>query len=978
MARVTRATLHMDADASGMKRGLDVANKAVADLEKQLEKQIDASEDYSKTQTQLGRAYSQQANRQKALNRATKRATASTKKFTKSARDAKQSVDGYGSSLSKAVTGLKGLAAAAGVGIAVRGMFRAIQEAAELGTELTRSAQATNTSVEGFQALDKIVRDVGGTTEQMTQAMATLNQRAGDAARGADNAFRQFGVTLEAGPVEQLKEIAGILEALPAEQRLSVSSQFFGEEGGRIMVAALSGGMENVATRIEDALASVGISSEEARQLAQVNATIKQFTDDWRNSVGRLVADHGPRLVAIFERLSAVILEVANRLLGLPPGTVSEAAGLGLVGTGVVSTGIAAAPWAANQIANRLGVKTLTDLVKSTPLTADDLDKVLSGRANLDELLDERMGLRGKDNPARVAAQRKLTSGANKVSRYRAFATRGGTIGRMLKVGGGAGIALTLAPIAYEAFLKELEQKQEDDLTRLIDRIKEFNLTYSSVAPGPQRDAAVRDAYRDYLAPAAGRAGESPLEYLLDPNRRRRLPGSEGPGPRPPGRGGLPPPPWPPPKGLFSELRDYILSRLPEQFEGPQLAQGGQLALPELPPYPDFRMSDPGKMERVAQAARDQAMAEGGLARDLELLTDAQLESMVERAANITETYEAAQALQLRLTGETHRDWDVVRTFQNASEQASLLFDTMVSLESDIAEASNEGRGRAALVLREELESVREIYDEVVGEVDLQGAEQAASSLIQTYLKLGDLARSLIDKRELFDAIYQSALLLGGVGFQVDPVTSEGKSAIEQAMEKRDQVIQAREEARLAAEEHLGNRAAQADSAFRGLADALFEATNEAVTLGETMRQFFFNLLREIGSDAAGNLGSDLVAALLGGGAAAAGGSSGDSAGRPPGLAMGGYHAGGMALVGERGPELVDFATPGRVYPNHQLGQALRGGGPVNVTVNLTVNGSADTRGFRAQVPMFTEAVKEAVAEAVTRPSNLSLSMGGN
>ena len=94
-----------------------------------------------------------------------------------------------------------------------------------------------------------------------------------------------------------------------------------------------------------------------------------------------------------------------------------------------------------------------------------------------------------------------------------------------------------------------------------------------------------------------------------------------------------------------------------------------------------------------------------------------------------------------------------------------------------------------------------------------------------------------------------------------------------------------------------------------------------------------------------------------------------------PGLHTGGYHAGGLALVGERGPELVDFGTPGRVYPNHQLGQALRGGNDVNVAVSFNVSGG-DARGFRAQAPKMVEVIKEAVAEAATRPSNLSLSMG--
>lgn len=42
--------------------------------------------------------------------------------------------------------------------------------------------------------------------------------------------------------------------------------------------------------------------------------------------------------------------------------------------------------------------------------------------------------------------------------------------------------------------------------------------------------------------------------------------------------------------------------------------------------------------------------------------------------------------------------------------------------------------------------------------------------------------------------------------------------------------------------------------------------------------------------------------------------------------ANGGYTSPGLTLVGERGPELVDFTKPGRVYTNNQLGQLINGG----------------------------------------------------
>jgi uncharacterized protein YoxC len=44
------------------------------------------------------------------------------------------------------------------------------------------------------------------------------------------------------------------------------------------------------------------------------------------------------------------------------------------------------------------------------------------------------------------------------------------------------------------------------------------------------------------------------------------------------------------------------------------------------------------------------------------------------------------------------------------------------------------------------------------------------------------------------------------------------------------------------------------------------------------------------------------------------------------GFASGGYYSGGMAMVGENGPELIDFNQPGMVYNNSQLRNAMNGG----------------------------------------------------
>ena len=51
--------------------------------------------------------------------------------------------------------------------------------------------------------------------------------------------------------------------------------------------------------------------------------------------------------------------------------------------------------------------------------------------------------------------------------------------------------------------------------------------------------------------------------------------------------------------------------------------------------------------------------------------------------------------------------------------------------------------------------------------------------------------------------------------------------------------------------------------------------------------------------------------------------------------ARGGYAGAGMWLVGEEGPEIIDLATPGRVYTASETAEALRGGGTAGLAEEL-------------------------------------------
>ena len=906
MARVTRATLHMSADASEMKRGLDVARKAVSDLEGQLEKQIEAGEDYSKTLTDLGRADARAAQRQKRLDQATKKATLSTRKHTKAVKEAKQEVDGYGASLSRAVGGLKGLAAAAGVGFVVRGLFRAVQDAAELGSTLLNTSRALNVTVEEFQGLDKVFRDTGGTTEQMSQAMRFFQTQAGRAARGAETAFRRYGI--EVGTVqENLGNVAALLAGLPVGQRLTIAAEFFGEEGGLRAVAALAGGLEDFISRFEAAVAGAIVSTPEAERLNDVNQSLQDFADSWRSSMGRLVAEVGPELINVLERASHAVIGFTNTILGQPPGTFRAVGQSALIGAGVgAGAGAGAGPLLAliaQKGADALTARQAREFERLTGLSPRAAKGIhlMSGDDGILRAMTEARRERQvsswmdsftrKDRVDRVKAeerfQRRAATINNRLNRGLG-ATRdlsswakGLRWGRVAAGGAAVGAAAGSAvPIVIEQWYKSYQEKLADDVARLSEQFAEFD-DADPKPSGLELSQLVAGIYRDYLVPSALRAEESPLEYLMDPERvvdNWPLVAAEG--------DGLPP-------RMSRLLRDYAMlqqSGLPGDPETDPFSLLG----PELTAVPGI---DPELMARVTAAAIDDTRAVAGLDRELEFLTEAQLTSLMNQADNMEGVRDASATLRNRLLGEIDERWDVINDVRAAGERAASFRAEVVTLEDEFAEAFDAGNDELAGTLRAEIEEFRTRYEEAARDAAPERAEAAAEALIRTYLRLADLTRQVADKRQeieeqraRIEAMVQSVALLTP-GFMLSTDAPRGKSAIEQTMQKRDEVLQAFNEAEEAARQKLENRVARTEGVFRGLADALFQAANEAVSLGEALRQMLFSLLRDIGAEVAGNIGRDVALALFDS-------KSGDSA-PVPGLAMGGYASGGWAMVGE-------------------------------------------------------------------------------
>lgn len=96
----------------------------------------------------------------------------------------------------------------------------------------------------------------------------------------------------------------------------------------------------------------------------------------------------------------------------------------------------------------------------------------------------------------------------------------------------------------------------------------------------------------------------------------------------------------------------------------------------------------------------------------------------------------------------------------------------------------------------------------------------------------------------------------------------------------------------------------------------------------------------------------------------------------------GGRHQ-GLTLVGEAGPELVDFRSPARVYTNEDLSNAISGGGGDRaVTINFAPNiQSSDGPGVQAALaaalPLIESRIVESVQLGLSRPGDLRRSARG-
>jgi len=158
------------------------------------------------------------------------------------------------------------------------------------------------------------------------------------------------------------------------------------------------------------------------------------------------------------------------------------------------------------------------------------------------------------------------------------------------------------------------------------------------------------------------------------------------------------------------------------------------------------------------------------------------------------------------------------------------------------------------------------------------------------------------------------------------------------------------------------------DSVYSSSVDRVSSLLTGAITGMESLGDAAKNIARSIISEILSAYIRSGILNLLGGlGFSLPGGISG--------FQHGGLARRGLALVGEAGPEIVDFRSPGRVYTSDELAGAVGGGRSMTFNFSPVVQSSdsaAVSRALADAYPIFEDRIRQTVIQDLHRPSPLS------
>lgn len=152
---------------------------------------------------------------------------------------------------------------------------------------------------------------------------------------------------------------------------------------------------------------------------------------------------------------------------------------------------------------------------------------------------------------------------------------------------------------------------------------------------------------------------------------------------------------------------------------------------------------------------------------------------------------------------------------------------------------------------------------------------------------------------------------------------------------------------------------------YDGLKGTFSDVISGTKSIGEAWRELGSKIIKIIADIAAEWLASRIMLSVFGSSfpfGGSAGSSSSSNKGKPkiPTFALGGNYGGGLALVGERGPELINFNRGGRVYNNRDTQRMMSGGGAPTIVMNIT---TPDANSFRQSQTQILAGMHMAMAQ---------------
>ena len=265
-------------------------------------------------------------------------------------------------------------------------------------------------------------------------------------------------------------------------------------------------------------------------------------------------------------------------------------------------------------------------------------------------------------------------------------------------------------------------------------------------------------------------------------------------------------------------------------------------------------------------------------------------------------------------------------------------------LATQIAEAEAEARGRVVAAAEALIRAEQELA------VATQSADGRRRASARTQLEAAE--ENLRVAREISDETDRQIIQALGL---IDVVEEQARAQYRAAEATRE-----------------ANESFQSlQSTIRTIEGSFGSFVSDTITgfksIGDAARQLANTIIRSLAQSFIADPITKAIGGLFGGG----------GIGSLFGFQDGGFANPGFAVVGEAGPEIVDFRRPARIYSNEDLGAALSGGG--GAVVNLTINAdtpSAFERALADYLPAISDAVEGAIARDASRPSAFSSSLG--